>query len=68
MLAWKRCKKAILVQYSPLKLPFEDLNLEYVIFCLKISMIHPGPEEASSGSDWGQKCNSGAVAELGCEV
>lgn len=69
ILAWKRCKEATLVQYSSLKLLFEDLNLEYFIFWLKNSMIHPGPEEASSGSDWGQKCGSGAVAEwLGCEM
>lgn len=69
MLAWKRCKEAALVQYSSLKLLFEDLNLEYFIFWLKISVIHPGPEVASSGSDWARKCSCEAVAEqLGCEM
>lgn len=31
-------------------------------------MVHPGPGEASSGSDLGSKCGSGGVAEqVGCE-
>lgn len=69
MLAWKRCEETTLVQYASLKLLFEDLNLEYFIFWLKISMIHPGHEEASSGRGWAQKCSSGDAAEqLACEM
>lgn len=68
MLAWNKCKEATSVHHSSLKLLFEDLNLEYLFFWLKISMIHPEPGEDSSGGDWGQKCGSGAVKCDFCKV
>lgn len=50
-----------LVQYSSLILLLGDFNLKYFILSQK-SVIHPVPRGASSRSDWGEKCNLGAIA------